>query len=287
MGLAHAVRQALVSFQRAILQQLRRQWPRIRIRHDLVVVTVDYEHRHVDRLQIFSEVGFRERLDALVGSLGAAHHALSPPVADESLRHFRARPVESIERAARDIEVKLSTVGGEGRTVTVEYLDWRPARIGSLLDHHRRDSVDQHGICHASRGRSRHIMGDLAATCRMADMDSVFEIKRRNQLGHVGGIGIHLIAAAGLVGSPVTAPVVGDDAITLRQEKHHLVVPVIRAQRPTVVEHDCLGFSRSPILVKDTGAIFAGHIGHRHALPRQVAGRQDRRCCLAIWRKAR
>ena len=39
----------------------------------------------------------------------------------------------------------------------------------------------------------------------------------------------------------MAAAVMGDDAVALDQEEHHLGVPVIGAQRPAVVEHDGCG----------------------------------------------
>ncbi len=54
------------------------------------VVTVRDEHRDVDLLQVFGEVGLRESLDAIVVGFRAAHHALAPPIVDDGLGHFRA-----------------------------------------------------------------------------------------------------------------------------------------------------------------------------------------------------
>ena len=82
---ARHVRKTLVDLQRCLLQQLCREQRRIGDRHDLVVVAVHDERRHVDDLQILGEVGFREGLDAVVVGLGAAHHALPPPVLDDAL----------------------------------------------------------------------------------------------------------------------------------------------------------------------------------------------------------
>jgi hypothetical protein len=41
----------------------------------------------------------------------AAHHALAPPVLDESFLRLDARPVEAIERAGRDFPVETGAVG--------------------------------------------------------------------------------------------------------------------------------------------------------------------------------
>src|SRR5437879_4828147 len=85
LGERHAVREALVSLERALPQKLGRQGPGVRIGHDLVVVAVADQHRHVDLLQVLGEVGLGEGDDAVVVRLGAAHHALAPPVADQAL----------------------------------------------------------------------------------------------------------------------------------------------------------------------------------------------------------
>src|SRR3712207_1114046 len=100
MGRAHAVRESLVDLECALLQQLDREQCRIGDRHDLVVVPVHHEHRHVDDLQVLGEVRLREGLDAVVMGLGAAHHALAPPVLDHGLGRLRAGPVEAVEGAA-------------------------------------------------------------------------------------------------------------------------------------------------------------------------------------------
>ncbi len=49
------MRQAGVSLERTIPQQFGRQWRRIRIRNDLVVVAVQDQGRHLDRLEILRE----------------------------------------------------------------------------------------------------------------------------------------------------------------------------------------------------------------------------------------
>ena len=101
LGGRHAVREALVGLERAVLQQLRRQRPGIGIRHDLVVLAVHHQGRHVDLLQVLGEVGLGEGNDAVVVRLGATHHALAPPVPDRGLRGLRTGPVEAIERSRR------------------------------------------------------------------------------------------------------------------------------------------------------------------------------------------
>ena len=107
----------------------------IGIRHDLIVIAVHHEDRHGDLLQVFGEVRLGEGDDAVVVRLGAAHHALAPPVPDHALRGLRAGPVIAIERSGRQIVIELGPVGGELRLQPVEHVLRQPARIGRRLHH--------------------------------------------------------------------------------------------------------------------------------------------------------
>jgi hypothetical protein len=88
----------------------------------------------------------------------------------------------------------------------------------------------------------------------MADVDRIAEVERFGERGDVGRVGVHVVAARGLAGAAVAPPVVGDDPETLSHEVQHLVVPVVAAQRPAVVEHDRL--PGAPVLVEDLRAVF-------------------------------
>ena len=76
-------------------------------RHDLVVVAVDHQRRHIKSLQVLAEIGGRERSDGVVGILVAGLHALCPPTVDQSLRDHGSRTVEAVERAGREVDVQL------------------------------------------------------------------------------------------------------------------------------------------------------------------------------------
>ena len=58
-----------------------------------------------------------------------------------------------------------------------------------------------------------------------------------------------------LSGAAMAATVMGDDAIALRQEEQHLRVPIVRRQRPAMVEDDRLRVLRAPVLVEDLGSV--------------------------------
>ncbi len=159
-----------------------------------------------------------------------------------------------------DVDVELGPVGGESSAVAVEHLDRRAARIALRFHHDRRDGADQGSLGHAAVAVPCDIARDFAATGRVPDMDRVLEIERCDEFGDIGGIGIHVVANERLGGTAVAAPVVGDDPVSLRQEEHHLVVPVVDAERPAVVEDDRL--AGAPILVVNFGAVFGDDLAH-------------------------
>src|SRR5215469_4839716 len=77
-------------------------------------------------------------------------------------------------------------------------------------------------------------------------------------LGHGRGIGcvmVHVVASIHLRGATVTTPVMRDDAIAIGKEEQHLRIPVIRRQRPAVMEGDRLRVFWAPILVENLGAV--------------------------------
>src|SRR6267378_4454673 len=71
---------------------------------------------------------------------------------------------------------------------------------------------------------------------------------------------IHVMAATGLGGTAMSAPVVGYDAIAVLEEEQHLRVPIIGRQRPAVAKHD--GLTLAPVLVVDLRSIFRRNCRH-------------------------
>src|SRR5262249_26696565 len=112
-----------------------------------------------------------------------------------------------------------------------------------------------------------------AATGRMTDMNRTLEIKRGSKLGDVRRIGIHLVSGVRLGRAAMPTTVVRDHPIALLEEEHHLVVPVVRAQRPAMVEHNRLRALGTPVLVEDLGPVLRGDCAHQPIL-----------ACLALVR---
>src|SRR4029079_1470266 len=138
--------------QPSVLEQLDPDQGGISDRNDLVVIAMQQKHRHIDRLQVFGEVGLRKGLDAVVVSLDPTLHPLAPPVPDNALDRLNTRSVEAVERTLSDIEIKLGTVGGEASAILVEHLDRQAPGIAFALEHDRRDGADQHRPWDSARG---------------------------------------------------------------------------------------------------------------------------------------
>src|SRR5581483_3928559 len=100
----------------------------------------------------------------------------------------------------------------------------------------------------------RQVMHYLTTAGGMAHMNGIFQVQMGGNSRQVVGIMVHIVAAVGLTGAAVAAAIVGDNPIPMIQEEQHLVIPIVRAQRPTVTEHNRL--SGPPILVENCRAVF-------------------------------
>src|SRR3546814_10565808 len=93
---------------------------------------------------------------------------------------------------------------------------------------------------------------------RISDWSS--DVCSSDLFDHVCRIGVHLVAGISLGRAAMATAVMGDDAIALFEEEHHLGVPVIGAERPAMVEHDGLRGLRTPVLVENLGTVLGGDI---------------------------
>ena len=253
------MRRALVHDELCILHDLRREQRRILDRHDLIVVAVQDQRRHVDLLQVFGEVRFRERLDAEVRSGESGAHALQPERFAYALGDLRARPVVAIERQGQILE-ELRAIGLDAGSQLIEHLDRQAAGIGGGLQHERRDRTDEHGFGDALGAVAADVAGDFAAAGGMADMDGALEAKRVHQLGEVVGVSVKVVAVPGLARAPVSAAVMSDATITSLRQEEHLVLEGIRGEGPSMAEHDRLALA--PVVVVDLRTVFRRDVAH-------------------------
>src|SRR4029079_567873 len=101
---------------------------------------------------------------------------------------------------------------------------------------------DQHQFRNAALrlAVTRDVARRLAAAGGMADMDRIAQIEVRDDACSIGGVMVHVVSVAHLARTAMPATVMGDDTKTLVEEVEHLGIPIVRAQRPAVVEDDRL-----------------------------------------------
>ena len=74
---------------------------------------------------------------------------------------------------------------------------------------------------------ARDVVNDFAAAGRMADVNGILQIEMGGHSRKVVCIVVHVMPLACLGGPAMPAPIIGDDAIAMIEEEHHLRVPVI------------------------------------------------------------
>jgi hypothetical protein len=90
----------------------------------------------------------------------------------------------------------------------------------------------------------------------------ILQIQRFDYGREVIRISVHVISYGRLTGSPMPAPVNRNTAITIVDEEHHLAVPSVGVQRPTVRE----GYDRAfaPVFVVNRRTIL--HLNRAHVI---------------------
>ena len=62
--------------------------------------------------------------------------------------------------------------------------------------------------------------------------------------------------------SAVTAPIMGNDPVALRQKEQQLRIPIVGRQRPAMMEDNRLCILRTPVLVEYFDAVLGRDVGH-------------------------
>src|SRR5580698_7711951 len=196
-----------IHFQRRTLHKLRRQRSRRDDRNDLIILAMKNEGRHVELLEVLSEVRFGESLDAVVAGLYSSHHALEPPLLPDAFRYLCARPVVAVERKS-DVLVKLWPILYIRGSQAVEHLDGGTRGILVGLHHERRHGADEHGHGNTLGTVTANITRHLPTAGGVADMDCVLQVELFREFGEIIGVGIHIVAVPGLSGATMAPPVV-------------------------------------------------------------------------------
>lgn len=68
--------------------------------------------------------------------------------------------------------------------------------------------------------------------------------------------------------------IVGDHTVSLAGEKESLILPIVRAQWPSVAENDGLSCLGSQVFIVDLSAIVGGDVGHFERLTELLVGQE-------------
>src|SRR5258705_10066466 len=187
---------------------------------------MQHQHRHIDDLEILVKLGFREGLNAVVLAFDSAHHSLTPPVVSDTLRDLGTGTVVTIERQG-EILVELRTMVGRTVTKSVEYFHRNAVRVLLRFQHARSNGADEYSFGDSPFSMLCDVADHLAAARRMTNVNRVFEIKRGDEFGNIGGIGVDVIAVNRLSGTAMPTAVMSDHSVTAFQKEHHLGIPVV------------------------------------------------------------
>jgi hypothetical protein len=72
-----------------------------------------------------------------------------------------------------------------------------------------------------------HVAGNFPAAGGVADVDCILQVEMFGNREGVGSVVIHVVTVGDLSGTAMSTAVVGNDAISFRQEEQHLRVPVV------------------------------------------------------------
>src|SRR6202041_155819 len=212
-----------------------------------------HQNRNIDSFEIIEKRSFRQSLDTVVLSLYSSHHSLAPPIVSNALRNFCAGAIESIKRHG-DVLVELGTMVRSAVAQLIEHRHREAVGIFVGLQQLRWDRADEHGFGDAALSVLCDVARHLAAACGVTDVNGVFEIERFREFGTVGCVGVHVVAGRCLSGTAVGAAVMRNYAVTTLEEEHHLGIPVVSGERPSMMEKNRL--ARAPILEINLRAVF-------------------------------
>src|SRR5260370_1675699 len=142
----HPMRKAGIDFQRRNFHELRGQKRRSSDGNDLVVITMENQCRNINLLEIVTEVGLRERFDAVIVSFDSAGHSLQPEMLPNAFRDLRAWTVVAIERKGK-VLVELRLVRRDPGADAVERFHRQAPRIRSRFHPDALYSADQSSFC--------------------------------------------------------------------------------------------------------------------------------------------
>lgn len=145
----NGMRTPFVHLQRPLGQQLDALHARGLNRHNLVIVAVQHQNRHINLLQILRKVRLRKVLDGVIHALVARRHTLGPPASNLALALLHTRSVEAKEGPGGNIQEELRSVLVYGCAEGVKHGHISAFCIGGRLEHEGRHRADEDGLLEA------------------------------------------------------------------------------------------------------------------------------------------
>ena len=210
-----------------------------RERHRNVRRAVQHQGRHLDRGELWAEVGSGESIDAADRRRHAGLHGQASDDVDHLLRdRIGRRPLgveEDILQQAAEIGFAVAL---HALLDAFEYRAIDADRIALGLQQIIRGRADKAGLCDVASVVPREIAHDLTATHGIADERCVPHTGLLDHSGEIVGKGIEIVAGGRLRRAAEAAAIVGDDAEAGLRERGGLKVPDVGVQRPGMGHDD-------------------------------------------------
>ena len=78
------------------------------------------------------------------------------------------------------------------------------------------------------------VTSHFASTCGVTDQRDIVEIQLLDESRQIVSVAVHVVPGPGLAGPTMATPVVCNHAESVLAEEHHLSVPGVRTQRPSM-----------------------------------------------------
>ncbi|MNY07871.1 hypothetical protein D3C86_1406940 [compost metagenome] len=172
-----------------------------------------HQNRDINSFQIFIEIGFRKRLDALIMSNNSARHSLPPPVSLDTFFYICTFPVISVERN-RQIDIKLLSIVQCLVSDTIKNGHRNTIWIAITLHHNWWNRTDQNCFFSSTFSIFINITNYFAPTCRMPDVNNIFQVKKFYQLSSISSVSFDVMPVNILTRAAVTSSIMRNYPIT-------------------------------------------------------------------------
>ena len=111
-----------------------------------------------------------------------------------------------------------------------------------------------------------HVARNFTAAGGVTDVNGVLQVQRFNDREGVGRVVVHVVTFRNLCRAAMTASVMRYDTVALGKEEQHLRIPIVRRERPAVMEDDWLCVLWTPVFVEDFSAVLGRYECAAHGM---------------------